>query len=583
MKPDREHLVHVLFDAALESRPEDRDAFLNRSCGGDEALRSEVASLLAADARAASFLEVPALDSEFECPPDRPAAGLIGRQVGQYRLDGVIASGGMGSVYAASQESPHRVVAVKVLRSSMATPAILRRFEHESEVLAGLRHPGIAQVYEAGVFDDGAAAVPFFAMEYVPDANPITVYATEHRLDTGARLDLFTSVCDAVHHGHQKGVIHRDLKPANILVDAAGQPKIIDFGVARSFDSDIALTTFQTDMRQLVGTVQYMSPEQCAGDPHDIDIRTDVFALGVVLYELLGGRPPYDVTNLPVFEAIRLVREAHPARLGTLDVALRGDVETIVAKALEPQRERRYQSALELAADIRCYRAGRPISARPPSVAYQLRLFARRQRALVAAVAAVFLVLVLGIVGTSIGLVTANRQRVAAEAAETIAQREATGSKRALDFLASMLDAARGEEDRGQEMTVGAILDLAGAEIELGVLADVPEVEAFVRTTLGLTYMNLARWDDAEPHLETALDIRRRVLGEDHPAVAESLLNLARARCWSESYWDDPAGGARPMELIKEAVELRRRVLGEDDPQTLEAMRALAAWLRDLG
>ncbi|MHC5015635.1 MAG: serine/threonine-protein kinase [Planctomycetota bacterium] len=308
MKPDREHLVHVLFDAALESRPEDRDAFLNRSCGGDEALRSEVASLLAADARAASFLEVPALDSEFECPPDRPAAGLIGRQVGQYRLDGVIASGGMGSVYAASQESPHRVVAVKVLRSSMATPAILRRFEHESEVLAGLRHPGIAQVYEAGVFDDGAAAVPFFAMEYVPDANPITVYATEHRLDTGARLDLFTSVCDAVHHGHQKGVIHRDLKPANILVDAAGQPKIIDFGVARSFDSDIALTTFQTDMRQLVGTVQYMSPEQCAGDPHDIDIRTDVFALGVVLYELLGGRPPYDVTNLPSRRSVSFAR-----------------------------------------------------------------------------------------------------------------------------------------------------------------------------------------------------------------------------------------------------------------------------------
>ncbi|UCC32254.1 MAG: serine/threonine protein kinase, partial [Phycisphaerales bacterium] len=203
------------------------------------------------------------------------------QHIGQFHVKDVIASGGMGTVYRAMQKQPRRTVAVKVMRQGIASRSALRRFEYESQLLARLRHPGIAQVYEAGTHDDPAAPgspVPFFAMEYIPNAKPITQYAQEKKLGTRERMELFAQVCDAIHHGHQKGIIHRDLKPSNILVDAQGQVKIIDFGVARSTDSDLAVTTLQTDIGQLIGTLQYMSPEQCEADPHNIDTRSDVYA-----------------------------------------------------------------------------------------------------------------------------------------------------------------------------------------------------------------------------------------------------------------------------------------------------------------
>ncbi len=393
-----------IFNALIESPPAEREARLESLCGGDAAMRSEIARLLESDRRAESdFLEPPP-----GVPPPSPEAVLchlpssMPQQIGHYRIRELLSSGGMGTVYLAEQEQPRRPVAIKLMKHGITSRAALRRFEFESQILALLEHPYIAKVYEAGTYDDGSGGVPFFAMEYVPNAKAITDYARVKSLGTRARLALFAKACEAVHHGHQKGIIHRDLKPGNILVDPRGDPKIIDFGVARATDSDLTVTTLQTDIGQLIGTLQYMSPEQVESDPHDIDTRSDVYALGVVLYELLTGRVPYDLSKAAIHEAARVIREETPPRPSTLDRALRGDIETIALKALEKDRERRYRSAEALAEDIGRYLRSEPIQARRPSLAYQFNRFARRHSGLVAAAAAVFTLLVAGITVTSL-------------------------------------------------------------------------------------------------------------------------------------------------------------------------------------
>ncbi|MBC8201545.1 MAG: serine/threonine protein kinase [Planctomycetes bacterium] len=343
-------------------------------------------------------------------------------EIGRYKILGIIASGGMGVVYEAMQEAPRRRVALKIIKAGAASEMALRRFEFEAQILAKLSHPNIAQIFEAGTWENENGENPFFAMEYIPGAMGIVDYAQKKDLSIRDRLILFSKICHAVHHGHQKGVIHRDLKPDNILIDNQGEPKIIDFGVARATDADLAISTMQTTMGQLIGTLQYMSPEQCDADPDRIDTRSDVYALGVILFQLLSGKLPYDLRKQAIHEAVRVIKEQRPDSLGTISTTLKGDIDTIALKAMEKDKDRRYQSAAELATDISHFLNNEPIIARPLSIGYQVRLFTKKYKRTCAAVLLLGISIVLGIVGTSWGMYQANIQKAEATRQRDIAE-----------------------------------------------------------------------------------------------------------------------------------------------------------------
>jgi WD40 repeat protein/serine/threonine protein kinase len=429
--------VETLFHQASDLPPDERRALLDAACREDPGLRAEVEGLLAEDARlraeegAGAFLDSPLVRSpnaggarEDEGggwpDPSRPAGSpdLSALRppgppvrVGHYRILRRIAEGGMGTVYEAEQDRPRRPVALKVVRPGVASTAVLKRFTHEAQILGRLHHPGVAQVYEAGLDEDGQ---PFFAMEFIRGL-PLDEYADRHGLDLADRVGLVARVCDAVQHAHDQGVIHRDLKPANILVEETGQPKVLDFGVAHATDADLLTTAGLTQTGQLLGTPSYMSPEQMTADPAAIDHRADVYALGVILFELAAHRLPFQLEDRPLAEAARLILEQDPPQLGSIDPELRGDVETIVARALEKDPARRYPSAADLAADLRRWLAQEPILARPPSALYHLRKFASRNTGLVGGVAATGVALILGLVGTILFAVGEARQRGEAE------------------------------------------------------------------------------------------------------------------------------------------------------------------------
>ena len=441
LTPERYQQVKQLFVQVCELPPDQRAAHLERACAQDAELRAEVETLLAHDGQPLPIEPKISAASALARLGDGAAGGSTGsalrggvdaelpEQVGRYRILGLLGQGGMGTVYLAEQEHPRRQVALKVVQAGVASRAMLRRFRHETSILGQLAHPGIAHIHEAGVADmltAGGLAVrcPFFAMEYVR-GEALGEYVEHHRPSVPQRLALIASICDAVHHAHQKSVVHRDLKPSNILVDARGQPKILDFGIARVTDADVQTITMKTEVGQLVGTIPYMSPEQVTGVSANVDTQSDVYALGVIFYELLTGNLPHDVTDRSIPEAVRMIREDEPTRLGSIDTLFRGDLDTIVGKALEKDKQRRYQSASELAADIRNYLDNRPIAARPPTTFYQLKMFARRNRTLVGGVLATFVALLIGIIGIAVQAERVTRERDIARQAERLADKRA--------------------------------------------------------------------------------------------------------------------------------------------------------------
>jgi serine/threonine protein kinase/WD40 repeat protein len=332
-----------------------------------------------------------------------------------FQLVRLLGEGGMGTVYEAWQEKPRRRVALKLVRPGVMSDALLKRFSLEVDVLGRLEHPAIGRIYAAGTAVANGAGQPYFAMEYI-EGVPVTAYAQQENLTTRQRVSLLLKVVDGVHHAHQKGVIHRDLKPANILVTTQGDPKILDFGVARVTDSDVNMTTIPTDIGILVGTLQYMSPEQATGDVNELDTRTDVYSLGVIAFEVLTGGRPYHLDKKLIHEAARIIRETEPTRISSFNKTLRGDVETIVNKALEKSKDHRYSSASALSADLERYLNDQPISARPPSVGYQIAKFTRRHKLLVASSAAILLSILAGGIAATIGMVRAQRAELVAEA-----------------------------------------------------------------------------------------------------------------------------------------------------------------------
>ena len=592
--------VEAAFAAALEVPEAEQQAFVARECL-DPAVRAEVETLLRNHWAAGGFMEQPAV-------PGLPA------RIGRYRIVRLLGEGGMGLVYEAEQDQPCRTVALKVIKGAFAGPEVLRRFEGEAQALGRLQHPGIAQIYEAGTADSGFGPQPYFAMEFIRGVSLLR-YADAHRLSTRERLELMAKICAAVHHAHQRGIIHRDLKPGNILVDEAAQPKVLDFGVACATDRE-GQATRHTGLGQLVGTLEYMSPEQVLADPLHVDTRTDVYALGVILFELLAGRLPYQL-GAQLHEAVQTIRESSPVRLSAISRAYRGDIETIAAKALEKDKERRYPSAAELGADIERYLRDEPIVARPPGTAYQLRKFARRHKAVVSAAAAVFVALSAGVVVSTREAVRAQRaeqvalrerdRAAAAERRATVerdravsAEREATaGRERALaeqrradteaaaaraidEFLQNDLLAQAGATAQARpgakpdpDLKVRTALDRAAARIE-GKFEKQPLVEASIRHTIGISYKDLGLYAQAQQQLERAVEIRKRVLGERDPEALRSMSELALVYRYAGKYPAAEALGTR-------VLELRRSVLGKRHRETLSSMNNLIELFRSRG
>ncbi len=547
------------------------DLELDASGNADESLRRHIAGCPRCRRRVGEIRENNALLREVAgLAPDRPSRSDEPGGDGPegYRILDEIRRGGQGTVFRAVQIATNRVVALKVLHAgALATSRQRRRFEREIEIVAGLRHPNIVTVYDSGVTGAGDH---YFAMEYV-EGTTLDRYAaaraaelTPGRARTDFILRLFSRVCDAVNAAHQRGVIHRDLKPANILVDVSGEPKVLDFGLAKVADADERLAALDvTRAGEFMGTLAYAAPEQVGGDPHEVDVRTDVHALGVILYELLTGRMPYGLGD-GLRDAVHAVTNtpAAPCRAPRTDAGATVDaeLETIVLKALAKEKARRYQSAEALRDDLERYLTGRPIDARRDSGWYVLRKTLARYKWPTAA-AALF-VAVLAVFGVTSSVLYGR----ASMEAEKLRQINLFWE----DTLASV-EPARA----GREATVGELLDEAEPWVAIAFPHE-PEIEATVRSTLGNSYRALGRFDEARLQLSTALETRRRLFGERSAAVAQSLNGLgllARA----EGRLDDSE------RLASEALDLRRSLLGPDHPDVATALQNLAATRRDRG
>jgi eukaryotic-like serine/threonine-protein kinase len=582
-------LVKELFGAALDLDPEERAAFLETECKGDLDLKREVEALLDANADAGSFLQLPILEPPTANSSESDQCEIV---IGPYCLLELIGEGGMGEVWLAEQKQPvRRRVAIKLIKAGMDTREVVTRFESERQALALMDHPAIAKVFDAGSTLRGR---PYFVMEYVAGI-PITTYCDKHKLTVRQRMELFIPVCEGVQHAHQKAIIHRDLKPSNILItetDGKPMPRIIDFGVVKATSQKLTAGPMYTRIGTMVGTLGYMSPEQADPIGEDIDTRSDIYSLGAVLYELLTGALPLDIKALPYDEVLRRLREQDPpspstklrargseaAALAknygsdppTLVRQLRGDLDAIVQKALEKDRARRYASAAGLAADINRYLHDEPVVAHPPSTAYRARKYIRRHRlgVSVAAIGVLLLLVFAGVQTVEVQHITQERDR---------ATRERDRADRMTQFMTGIFnvpDPISGNQ-RGNTITAREILDDASKEIGAG-LNNEPELQAKMRFTLAQSYAGLGLYSHAQPLVEQALGILRRVLGPEHRDTLSSMRLQATILRLGQRYDESER-------LIRETLATERRVLGAEDPETLNSMNELAITLGEEG
>ncbi|MCA9311651.1 MAG: protein kinase, partial [Phycisphaerales bacterium] len=458
---------------------------------------------------------------------------------------------GMGVVYEAEQDATGRRVAVKVVRADLVTPGMVRRFEQERRLLAQLSHPGIARIYEAGSVVMQGETLPCFVMELV-EGQPITRHARD--LAIAARVEMLASVADAVHHAHQRGVIHRDLKPANVLVEAEGMPKVLDFGVARLVD-DAQRGDARTEEGIIPGTLPWMSPEQVAGAPGQVDIRTDVYALGVIAYEVLTGVHPFDEDDPSLAELVVRIQHRDATPPGAHARALRGDLEVVIARAMAKDPQRRYGSASDFAADLRRFLANEPVQARPADAAYRLRKFARRNPALVTVGTIAAVMLMLATVVSALQARSAMRARAESERQLRL-QRELTSF-----FIGDVLMQSSPAHEADRDITLREVLDRASQRIETE-LAQEPELQAEIRSAIGNAYYALDVGESASGHLEAVVGLLTDLRGPDDPATLRARHDLARA-------WGLQSRHSELLEACDDIIARQSRVLGADHADTL--------------